>query len=558
MANLTALTVTMRLVVVAVAFCLVVGAPQASSSPRSDLIVNTTAGPVEGFKSTSNFNAFLGIPFASAQRWEIPVEPSSWTQPFQAKKYGPICPQLVQYGDSEHLDEPRNQLFAQQPWNIVMPPRHAQSEDCLNLNVYAPANATKTAVMVWIYGGNLQFGDGTGYNFSPDTLVGKDVVLVTFNYRLGPLGYFSHPELNYTNFGLYDQIKALEWVRDNIELFGGDPENVTVFGQSSGGASVGALLVSPLSKNLFDRAIIESMPTGGVQGSLNMTLEEAAPLGADLGETLGIEKGIGQLRKMKETSFADIVKARSDSYGILIDKNSMDTDVLTGILEGRNHQVPLIIGSNHNEGGLLYNVGGIFPIAVAADSPRFQRYEPANTTQKYEGYVREFFDSMETDADDIFSFYPSDEPIESGASLLTDTLYTTQAVMIAEAMADRGEDVRLYHFTQTPEGEAGKTMGAFHTSEMVYVGISNGRIFGPSVNATLANRMSSYWTNFARTGDPNADGLAPWEKFSTAGVEKWFVLGPNPNGNTTVPKEKLDLLKGVVSTSINGLQKINE
>merc|ERR1711959_69006 len=235
------------------ALALVVGAHAQSDG----LVVQTTSGPVQGFEAASgNFSAFLGIPFASAGRWETPEDPTPWTEPFQATEYGPICAQASQFVSGGEI------VMADQPWNYAEAPVWNQSEECLSVNVYAPANATDAPVMVWIYGGALVFGDSNGFSYPPDVLVGKDVVLVTFNYRLGPFGYFAHPDLNATNFGLYDQIKALEWVQANIEQFGGDPDNVTLFGESASASSVASLLVSPLTEDLFNRAIIESMPLG--------------------------------------------------------------------------------------------------------------------------------------------------------------------------------------------------------------------------------------------------------------------------------------------------------
>ena len=139
--------------------------------------------------------------------------------------------------------------------------------------------------------------------------------------------------------------------------------------------------------------------------------------------------------------------------------------------------------------------------------------------------------------------------------MLTDSFYTTQAMMIAEAMAARGEDVRLYHFTQKPEGEAGEVLGAFHASELPYVGIASPHYLGPVNNAILADYMSSYWTNFAKTGDPSGDGLPEWESMP-ASAEEWFVLGPEV-GPKPIPKEKLDLFKPIIPDYINGPEKFN-
>ena len=228
------------------------------------------------------------------------------------------------------------------------------SEDCLVLNVFSPdLNTTEKApVMVWIHGGALAAGSGQEYPHK--NFVKEDVVLVTINYRLGFLGYFAHPDLNATNFGLQDQVKALEWVQKNIGAFGGDPSQVTIFGESAGGTSVQALMVSPLSEGLFQGAISES---GAVLESLNVTMSEAGKLGVAVGEALNISAGADQLEQMRSlpaSDFTSVFSEMGQEYGpslaiIFVDNVSMDTTILDGFKQGLNHDVPLLIGSNLNE-----------------------------------------------------------------------------------------------------------------------------------------------------------------------------------------------------------------
>merc|ERR1719420_1449885 len=184
-------------------------------------------------------------------------------------------------------------------------PDAGMSEDCLGLNVYTPALDENLPVMVWIHGGNLAEGAGSSY---PGEVLANagNVIVVTINYRLGFLGYIAHPDLNGTNFGLLDQVKALEWVRENIASFGGDPSNVTIFGESAGGTSVLALMASPLSEGLFQRVISES---GAMTESPNITMSEGGKLGVAVGEQLGLPAGAGQLEKMREASFEKLVDA---------------------------------------------------------------------------------------------------------------------------------------------------------------------------------------------------------------------------------------------------------
>jgi len=528
------------------------------ASAQCQPVVNTTAGPVEGLQST-NFTAYLGIPYANAGRWEVPEDPSPWVEPFQANQYGPVCwPGAGTENNFGKFMFPLvEELFetSNEPWNIVAAPENSVSEDCLSINVYSP-NATATGdllpVMVWIYGGGFMLGDGNGFTYPPTKIVEQGVVLVTFNYRLGPLGFFAHPDLDgLTNFALYDQVKALEWVQRNIEEFGGDPDNVTIFGESAGGTSVAALLVSPLSEGLFHGAIIESMPAG--IESQNTTVEDISAQGVVLGEAMGIPEGPDQLQAMKASSPESVIESQAAPGNLpwvsfYIDGKTSDSDPLTGILDGRNHKVPVIVGNNANEcgGQFFMGPGDTSPLLNAAHVPALQQYIPTNTTEKYEGLVRAAFDD-ET-ADQLLDLYPSSSPVKSSQAMCTDTSYTVQAWMIASAMADRGEDVRIYHFTQQPEGEAAEILGSFHGSEMPYVGILNQLSF-PIANQDLASVMNAYWTNFAKAGDPNADGLPEWESMP-ANATEWFILGPDV-GPDLIPEEKLSLLKPHIHEMLN-------
>ncbi|UPQ99067.1 carboxylesterase [Chloropicon primus] len=536
--------VTFALALATAVACCVVGA-SAASAQDGDLIVKTTAGPVQGFRS-GNLSAFLGIPFASAGRWEMPQDPKPWIEPLRATRYGPICPQAN--GSTDQVDSTTEVYWAEEPWNIVMPPPSEQSEDCLRVNVYVPDDVDDAAgapVMVWIHGGAFLNGNGNGFASPPETLVGKGVVLVTFNYRLGALGFFAHPDLkDDTNFGLFDQIAALRWVQENIEQFGGDPSKVTIFGQSAGGAAVEILMVSPLTKNLFHRAIVES---GSIMQSQNVTVDDAKWIGVAVGEAMGVEAGPSQLEKMRDAPFADIVSAtlQSMQHGVLpdvvfIDGKSMDTDATTGFLEGRNHKVPMIIGTNQNETNVWYgdsSYAGGFPLPMLQLTPELSAYVPPTSKVNYENIIRKVYKGS---ANEILSLYPADQPLESSERMQTNMQFLTGTLMIANAMAGRGEDVRLYQFTQKPEGAAGEKFGTYHGYELPYVfGSASARAQAPITNPALADQMSSYWSNFARVGDPNAEGLPEWKTLPSASANEWFILGPEV-GTESIPKDVLE------------------
>merc|ERR1711959_444556 len=300
-------------------------------------VVQTNSGKVVGVVEQGYDDkpiyAFKGIPYAAdpsgSNRGLPPQDPEGWSDVRDASTWGNICPQ-------EGYDP------------------DVMSEDCLVLNVFSPSlNTTEKApVMVWIHGGG--FHAGSGQNILPQRIAKEDIVLVSINYRLGFLGWFAHPDLNATNFGLQDQVKALEWVQENIGAFGGDPSQVTIFGESAGGISVQALMVSPLSKGLFKGAISESGPPAL---SLNVTMGEAGELGVAVGEALNISAGADQLEQMRSLPASNITSVFSEmlqAYGpslafIYVDNVSMDIDSWNGYKQGLNHDVPLLIGSNSNE-----------------------------------------------------------------------------------------------------------------------------------------------------------------------------------------------------------------
>merc|ERR1712072_821601 len=313
-----------------------------------------------------------------------------------------------------------------------------------------------------------------------------------------------------------------------IAAFGGDPDNVTIFGQSAGGASVAFLLVPPLSEKLFNRAIIQS---GDTLQSQNVTAEDAEWMGVAVGEAMGIEAGSNQLKKMKEAPFNDVVIAQEQA--------------LSSLFPGLFPALVYIDGKSFWAG----YVNMSFPIIGLGGAPALQQYYKTNTTEKFEGFVRQVF---KDDAEKVLSLYPADTPVASSEMMMTDTTFTGSTLMIADAMAGRGEDARLYHFTQKPEGKAGEVLGAFHGSELPYVGIGSQQI-NPIVTPVLADYMSSYWTNFAKTGDPNAAGLPEWQSLPSGSVSERFILGPEV-GTQSSPQETLEQNEAVKPVVLDYLQ----
>merc|ERR1712188_199789 len=291
--------------------------PDAPTTP----VVPTTAGNVQG-EIIDGVYTFKGIPYAAntggANRWTAPKDPEPWSDVRDTTTFIDWCPQPTpSLGGTDGAVITTEMLSNAAGLPSPYTDKYQMSEECLGLNVYAPVLDEKLPVMVWIHGGALYTGAGSLYPGEALVKAG-DVIVVTINYRLGFLGYIAHPELNETNFGLLDQVKALEWVKDNIESFGGDPSNVTIFGESAGGTSVLALMASPLSEGLFQRVIVQS---AALVSPPNVTVSEASKLGVRLGEQLGLPAGAGQLEKMRALSAQDIVDSVPEMVSNDVDIN---------------------------------------------------------------------------------------------------------------------------------------------------------------------------------------------------------------------------------------------
>ena len=505
-------------------------------------VVETKSGPVEGL--IEEFNgikgySFRGIPYAADtsgnNRWRAPQDVESWVENFDASSFGPQCPQFRR-GEGGFRDSIANAYEIEIPEEE--PPQ--ESEDCLRLNIYSGdlEPKEKLPVMFWIHGGALRFGSGD--NYLPDAILSKGKILVTINYRLGELGFFAHPSINdseeefKTNFGLLDQIKALHWVRENIENFGGDPSNITIFGESAGGFSVAALLVSPLSKGLFHKAIVQS---GGFSRMALHSSDKssngfsAADLGSRFGEFCGIPNNDDQLKLMRELTIDKIIEVGKIGFSssFYVDDKTILAPVMKSFEEGANHKVPTIIGTNADEGTALY-----------WGSPLADVAPPVNSVEKYKLVI---LDKFEEKAEKILSIYPAsdkEEMIKSSKRLLGDSLFGAPSFFASKFMAERSEDIYFYHFNQKPSGKAGEILGSFHAYEISYVFGVGG--LGIIENQELSDIMLSYWTNFAESGNPNSEELPEWEKL-LPGENKWQVLGSEVGKKDIDRIEIYDLLQ---------------
>jgi para-nitrobenzyl esterase len=436
---------------------------------------------------------FRGIPYAAPPvdelRWRPPEShlPRAGNQ--DASRFGPACPQLD--GNAEFY---RN-VAGSFGWpRDEIPDLTDIREDCLYLNVWSQnlGSDEPQPVMVWIHGGGNKNGYAHEPNYLGHNLAKHGVVIVSINYRLGALGFMAHPALTAEsdrkvsgNYGLLDQIAALEWVRDNVEAFGGDPDQVTVFGESAGGANIGTLIASPLAKGLFRRAIIQS---GGYSFYNTATVSDEAVFGVELMSALGVRDSPGQLEEMRALSWQEIVAAAKRLAPSTFPRAVVDRWLLPkppADIFGAQEQNPaeIVIGSNANE-WLMY-----------LEQPVGEKQLHAALNQSIrEGHRAEMLAAL-------------NKAVSGDAAAKLDLLaggayFHCPSLAIAEAQREVTDRVFVYRFSRVrPEGEK---ILAYHGAEIPYM-FDTADYWLPAdrVDWALTDAMVAYWTQFAKTGDPN-------------------------------------------------------
>ena len=476
----------------------------------SDFPVRVTGGQIQGSLAYDDpeVAVFKGIPFAAPPlrtlRWQPPKPVVAWDSVRDATEAGPVCMQ----GGTQ-----------------------AQSEDCLFLNVWAPRESIGLQpVMVWIHGGGFVSGSGSDALTEGARLASQGVIVVTLNYRLGPFGFLAHPALSAEsthnasgNYGLLDIVAALKWVQDNIETFGGDPERVTLFGQSAGAGAIMSVMLMPQSQGLFHRAIAESIFITGWDRQLREPfsgMQSAEAQGTALVEALETN-GSDTLTAMRSATPTEVFQAANkagffglgwapnvDGWSIPDDPNEMYTN-------GQQHQVPLITGMNGNEGSLMTAQMSV------------------NSVTEFEDIVHATYPTV---ADQALATYEvtSAEDAKPGIDRLFHDMWVAGPVTtLVRHHADTTAPTWLYHFPRIPPTEMGATLGSHHSAEIPYV-------FGNLLNRDpqsanspanhpmnvgdwteldhlLSRAIMGHWTQFAATGDPNREGLTEWPEFSGAG-----------------------------------------
>ena len=483
-----------------------------AADPNS--IAATALGSLAGERADGVVR-FLGVPYAAPPlgplRWRAPQPVAPWSGLREARHFGPACPQPPAAGPT-----------------YVSPERSArQDEDCLYLNVWTPAcDGARRPVMVWLHGGGFRNGSGAEAWYDGATLARRGVVLVTLNYRLGALGFLAHEALEAesplgtsSNYGLLDQVAALEWLRDHVTAFGGDPGNVTIFGQSAGAGSVRALLECPRSRGLFHRAIQQS---GGFAssalpgpGSLNSGYADKLRIGRALQQRLGA----GSLEEMRARPAGEIVAAgdarlrRSNPamrWWPTADGKLLPRTVGQDVAED-TAAVPLMLGHVANEANVLVAGFGARPMMYAGMAPGV----------------------LGRAALELFREHPPWRPASAWRgleSLFTNLIFLEPAWEMACQLARLGRAPFVYHFTRVSPGRRDPRVLANHATEIPYVfgnlpkdGGCDGR------DDALSEAMQAAWVAFARTGDPNVAGAPQWPSFDPGrGLAMRFGEAPAP------------------------------
>lgn len=499
------------------------------------------SGTLEG-EITDGVVSFKGIPYATPPvgdlRWRAPQPALHWDGVRDATEFGADCMQVP---------------FPQDQAKI----RGPLSEDCLFLNVWRPAEsaAQKLPVIVWIYGGGFVNGGSSAPIYAGDAFARRGVILVSFNYRMGRFGFFAfpaltaeHPDEPKGNYGLLDQIAALQWVQRNIAAFGGDPANVTVMGESAGGYSINTLITSPLAHGLFQKAIIES--GGGRTSPLGTVYLDKATPAHPSAETMGVN--FAQAEGISGTDAAALAKLRSLSAdqitsglnmismmtllfgntpptfaGPMVDGKLFVEEPEQAWKSGHAFAVPTIVGANDRDIGLSYAPTidqALAPFGAQADAAR-KAYDPDGTN-------------------DLAAI---------NAAVGADRMMIEPARFVARAVAAAGAPAYEFRFGYAAAGDRalGKT-GAEHASEIPFAFDTLTAKFGASVTALdikVADTLNAYWTNFAKAGDPNGTDLAPWTRYDSGDDPLLLVNADGIFRSEADPwKTRLDLTAAIANT----------
>lgn len=501
----------------------------------TSVTVTTGTGQFSGTVE-SNQAVFRGIPFAAPPvgdlRWRAPQAAVPRSGVSSAESFAPACMQ-TRYNTEWYEDIVRS--FDGKASEAASP--GSVSEDCLYLNIWTPDVSPQAdrPVMVFIYGGNNLGGWSFEPNYLGHNLAKKGVLVVTIAYRLGVFGFYAHPELTAEsgtgssgNYALLDQIAALEWVRGNIAAFGGDKDNVTVFGESAGGANIGHLMLSPLARGLFKNAIRQS---GAFDINYKDTLAREELFGEEFAEGLSA-KSVAELRQLSPETILQAAERYYQGSSANLEKRhfygNVDGYVLPDTVEA------------------LYRAGKINPVnlLMGANADEKFMYTPVEVTgEQIETFIDKYFRNGSGD-----KIHKLLDPLPSNrsrmAALRTAQVHVCTAQLEAEAFSSHGTgDAFLYSFTRVRPGVGGQRLGAYHGADLPYVfNTHDAWLSGDEIDENLTSAMMQYWVNFARTGNPNGADLPQWPRFN-ASTRQVMELGDEVRVVPAPQRELCELLK---------------
>lgn len=467
-------------------------------------VVATAQGPVQGVTVSDGVHAYLGIPYAAPPvgelRWKAPQPAEAWEGVRDATHFGHHCVQFVAYPDMVFDDA-------------------GESEDCLTLNVWAPANAARLPVMVWVHGGGFVGGASSEPRQNGQHLARHGVVVVSMNYRLGMLGFFTHAGLaaesaNHAagNYGLMDQIAAIEWVKKNIAAFGGDPDNITLFGESAGSFAVSALMASPLSKGMLAKAIGESGASFYNRTLPFAPLAEREAHDAELAKSALGTDDLEALRKIPaETLAAEKTFREAKAFPPDIDGYVLPKSLPEIYAAGEQAHIPVLGGWNRDEVR-----GAVTHAKVKTTATTFKETATKDFGTEAKGFLKVYPAKTDAQAEASAGDYAGDKFL----------VYSTWRWL--EAQVGTG-DAPVYRYrldlVPPPDKFHPAGSGAFHSDDIEYVfgmlDSRQGATWRPEDRA-LSEQIQTYWSNFARSGDPNGEGLPKWPAYDAQ--DHWMVM----------------------------------
>lgn len=540
---------TLKTFLLASIFAAAFGAACAADGPADCTNIKTDSGPVTGVNN-KGVCEYKGIPYAmppvGEMRWRMPQPPQPWTESMVADKFGSECfqtPMIALAGGDKPIGD----------------------EDCLYLNLWARKNDSneKKHVMMFLHGGGFTAGSGSMDTYDGARLAATgDVVVVTINYRLGAFGFFMHPSLAEPdgtlegNYGIYDQIAALKWIRENIVNFGGDPDNVTIFGESAGGMSVGALLASPLTEGLFHRAVMQSAPVF----MMNRSIEDTLPVGEELAAVVGCDDPATVADCLRAMPSEDVMRKLQGGLMFLADPNKkmkFPSEPLYGgklipdtpyrmYRDGKYHKdVPVIIGSNRDEFSF------------------FALKEHMETREEFEAKISDDRNKIsrilgaDVLTEDLTSFYNPDNyesPVYAYSDMMGDIAFTCPTRVMANFMAGNDTPVYLYHFKYVSEGiDMIGDWGAFHGSElpivfgnMTFMGIK----FPYQNNKIVSRKVRGLWYGFAHNGIPASEDVPEWPRYD-AEKQDYLEIDFELKADSAFKKDRCAVYEKLMATYFN-------